>query len=192
MFHIFEKYLAERIIIAKEDLHLIQSLSVQKKVYKKEFLLKEGEVCKNIVFNCKGLLRLYKIENDGKEFILKFGLENNWMSDRESYITNKPSQFAIEAIEDSEVLIWEKEQFDFLLEEIPGFKNWMRSLNAKSQIANQKRIYTSIISNSAQKYFNFLETHPRVFNRVPLHMVAAYLGVSRETLSRIRKHVAYK
>lgn len=192
MFEIFEKYLSEHISPTNKELMLIQSLSVQKKFAKQSFILSEGEISNSMIFIVKGLLKLSKIDNSGKEHILRFANENHWINDRESYLTGEPSHFNIEAIETSTVLIWKKSQFNYLMKEVPALKKLMKTLSAKKQIASQKRIYTFISHSAEERYYHFVESYPDVFNRVPLHMLASYLGVSRETLSRIRKRMTEK
>ena len=192
MFDIFEKYLSERATLTNKEFCLIQSLSVEKKIAKREFILREGEIYRNTIFVAKGLLRLFRTDDKGNDHILRFAFENRWISDRESYLTGKPSRSNMEAIENSEVLVWKKEDFDFLLKEIPALKEFMKTLVAKSQIANQNRVYASLSHSAEEKYRQFIEKYPGLFNRVPLHMVASYLGVTRETLSRIRRHFVSK
>lgn len=192
MFDILGKYLAERIYITDKELMLIQSLSVQKKVAKQSFILREGEISDRMIFIVGGLLRLYKTDDRGNQHILRFASENQWIMDLESYLTGKPSHYNIETIELSTVLMWHKSQFHYLMEKIPSLRELMKALNVKKQIASQNRIFTFISQSVEEKYNHFIQRYPEVFNRVPLHMVASYLGVSRETLSRIRKRMTEK
>ena len=192
MFDLFEQYLSNRISLTREEFALIKSLSTEKKIAKREFILREGEVCGNATFVASGLLRLFRVDDKGNEHILRFAIENGWMSDRESYLTETPSHTNIDAIEDSGIVTWKKADFRFLLAEIPALKGFMKSLVAKNNIANQNRLYASISHSAEEKYFQFIAQHPAVFNRVPLHMVASYLGVTRETLSRIRRQSVQK
>jgi len=192
MFDIFKQYLSERASLTDKEFGLIQSLSKENKIAKREFVLREGEVSRELLFITKGLLRLFRTDVKGNEYTLRFAIENNWMSDRESYLTGNPSNSNIEAIEDSGMLTWKKEDFDFLKKEIPALQQFMKILVTMHQITNQNRIYASISHSAEEKYLRFIEEHPSIFNRVPLHMVASYLGVTRETLSRIRRHAAHK
>jgi len=188
MFAVFETYLSKQISITSSELNLIQTLCVEQKISKHRFILREGAICDKAIFIARGLVRLYRVDGEGNEHILRFAMENCWISDRESYLTGNPSNANIEAIEDSEVLAWKKEDFRFLLMQIPAFKQFMKNLVEKGQVDSQNRIYSVISTSAQEKYFQFMANHPGVFNRVPLHMVASYLGVSRETLSRIRRH----
>ena len=190
MFDVFEKYLSARAPLTEKEFDLIRSLSREKRIAKRESIVREGEIYRNAIFVTRGLLRLFRTDNEGNEYILRFAFENRWLSERESYLTGKPSQSSIEAIEYSEILVWQKEELDLLLQEIPALKEFMKTLVAKSQIANQNRVYASISHSAEEKYLQFLEKYPGLFNRVPLHMVASYLGVTRETLSRIRRQFA--
>jgi CRP-like cAMP-binding protein len=192
MFDMFKKYLSDRAKLSEEEFSLTQSLSIDKKIATREFILREGEVAGYLIFITKGFLRLFRTDKKGNAHILKFASENRWLSDRESYLTGKPSNFNIDAIEDSEVLVWKKEDFRFLLKEIPALTQLMKNLTEQSQIAHQNRVYDSISSSAEEKYLQFIAQHPSTFNRVPLHMVASYLGVTRETLSRIRKRAVSK
>lgn len=179
-------YLLKKALFTNEDLVLIKSYAVMKRVTKRDFIFKTGEICKHMIFVSKGLLRLFRVDDNGNDYIIRFASETSWMSERESYLTGQPSNYSIEAIENSEVLIWKKEDFRYLLDQIPALKVVMKSLLEKNQIATQHRVFTSMSSSAEEKYRQFIETQPGIFNRLPLHMVASYLGLSRKTLSRIR------
>jgi CRP-like cAMP-binding protein len=118
---------------------------------------------------------------------LRFGVDNWWISDQESYNQEKPSQYNIEALAASKVMIWTKAKWEELLHLLPVLKWYNEQLLARSYEASQRRIYSLISSSAEERYTEFQNTYPSVFNKVPLHMVASYLGISRETLSRIRK-----
>jgi CRP-like cAMP-binding protein len=117
---------------------------------------------------------------------MRFSPENTWAMDHESYNNQTPSRSNIEALEDSEVMIWTKAHFEQLFEAYPAFKEFSDRLKASTFDANQERILMNISYTSEEKYEAFVAMFPDILRRVPLHMVASYLGVSRETLSRIR------
>lgn len=192
MFDIFEKYISAKTTLSAGQWSLIRSVCTERKITKGQYILREGEISANTNFVTKGLLRLFRTDHKGDVYILKFAHENRWISDRESYLTGNQSTANIEAMEDSEILTWEKADFDLLLTEIPVFRLVMKALSARSQVANQNRIYFSISMSAEEKYLQFMAKQPALYNRVPLHMIASYLGVSRETLSRVRRQVAGK
>ena len=166
---------------------LMRSLSTVKKVRRKEFLLQEGEVCRYKIFIAKGLLKSYRLKDDGTELIMRFASENSWTTDHESFKIQTPSKDNIQALENTEVVLWTRENLAKLHTAIPAFKSYMERLVDSGLKASQERILRILGYSSEEKYEDFIATFPDVFRRVPLHMVASYLGVSRETLSRIRQ-----
>lgn len=118
---------------------------------------------------------------------MNFSPENYWTGDRESLMTENPSKFNIDAIEDAEILLIKKEDFEKLCIQIPKFSELVNTILQKSFVVSQSRIHSNISLSAEDKYQNFLQKFPSIANRVPQHMIASYLGISPETLSRIRK-----
>jgi CRP-like cAMP-binding protein len=187
MYEVFEKYLKENTDLTEAERQHIQSLAVHKKIRKRQFLLQEGDVSNHKYFVLSGCLRSYRVKEDGTEHILKFATENWWIGDMESYNHQTPSRMNIDALEDGEVLLWSRHNFDALLKAIPAWNAFRDNLLARSLDAGENRIFTAISFTAEEKYRHFLATYPDVAQRVPLHLIASYLGVSRETLTRIRK-----
>lgn len=187
MFEVFEKYLREWVDISDEELQIIRAASIEKKLRKHQSILHDGEVWKINCFITSGCCRLYRFGKDGTDHTLRFGIENWWISDQESYNRGTPSKNNIEALAASTVLIWTKEKWTELTDALPALKLFYEQLLARSYETSQHRIYSLISGSAEEKYVEFQQTYPGVFNKVPLHMVASYVGISRETLSRIRK-----
>lgn len=186
MFENFEKYVLEKASLTADELQQLRSLAVVRKLRKRQFVLQEGEVCRHKIFVVKGLLRAYRLADDGAEHIMRFAPENSWMIDHESYSNQTPSKYYIEAMEDSELIVWTRDSMNELFDSIPAFKLLSEQIKEKSMNDSQQRILINISYTAEEKYKAFIHSFPEVFSRVPLHMVASYLGVSRETLSRIR------
>jgi len=187
MSDVFAKYLRSHIEITDKDLELIRSAGVERNLRKWQPLLQDGETWLINCFITSGCLRIYRFGDDGREHTFRFGVDTWWVTDVESYNREKPSLFNIEALAASTVLIWTKAKWTELMLTIPVLKEFQETLMANSYEASQRRIYSLISSSAEEKYIEFQKTYPSVFNRVPLHMVASYLGVSRETVSRLRK-----
>ena len=165
---------------------------VFKKLRKRQYFLQEGDVCHSSAFVCKGLLRYYYTTNKGQEYIMQFAPENYWISDRESMTSGMPSKYNIDAIDDSEILLLKKEDFEMLRKTIPVFNDFVTETLKKNVLVLQQRIRASISLSAEEKYSNFISKYPDINNRVPLHMIASYLGVSAETLSRARSQSSKK
>jgi len=135
---------------------------------------------------------MYTVGEDGVEHIVRFAVENWWISDRESYNNGYPSKCNIDALENSKIILIDKPDFLHLLMTIPKLKSFIDNLLARSYDAIQNRIIGAISFSTEEKYQNFIERLADIFNRVPLHMIASYLGVTRETLSRVRSQSVQK
>ena len=187
MFSTFKNYLKQFIEISDQEFEMICKDGTERNIRKSQSLLHDGEVW---IYNCfivSGCFRLYRFGEDGTDHTMRFGIENWWMTDQESYNKGTPSEYNIEALAKSSVLLWKKDSWQNLIETIPSLKLFEEGLQARAYEASQHRIYSLISGSAEEKYLTFQKTYPNVFNKVPLYMVASYLGMSRETLSRIRK-----
>ncbi|SDT68919.1 cAMP-binding domain of CRP or a regulatory subunit of cAMP-dependent protein kinases [Mucilaginibacter mallensis] len=192
MFEAFEKYLTEKADLDAGEINAVRAVSIEKKLRKSQYLLQEGDVCHYSCFIVRGCLRMYTVGDDGIEHILRFAVENWWISDRESFNNGSPSRCNIDALENCEVILIEKHDFIHLLTAIPKFRTFVDRLLARSFDAVQNRIMDSITHSTEERYQNFVTRFPGIFSRVPLRMIASYLGVSRETLSRVRTQFVQK
>ena len=190
MFKILADYLQKQASLTDDEIEMVRACTVMKKLRKRQYLLQEGDVCHYNCFVASGCMRFYRVGEDGSEHIMTFGVVNWWVSDQESYNNGTPSKNNIDALAESELLLIEKKDWENLVNTIPRFRDWRDRLKARSFDAAQNRIMSHISDTSEEKYLKFLNSYPDIFNCVPLHMVASYLGVSRETLSRIRNHYA--
>jgi CRP-like cAMP-binding protein len=189
MYEVFQQYLDDKISLTEEQSARIRSAAILKKLRKKQYLLQEGDVWRYHAFITKGCLRTYAVDDKGLEHIIYFAIENWWTGDKASLLTQQPSQYNIDAVEDSEIILFSTEQFDAICKEIPVFNDLINNIIQKSLIANQQRVHTTISFTAEQKYVNFLEKYPGLANRIPQSMIASYLGITPETLSRIRKQL---
>ena len=190
MFELLHKKFSEIISINEEELNYCKTLFLPKKLRKRQFLLQDGDVCKYQAFVEKGMLRSYRIDEKGSEHILQFAFEGWWAADLSSYLTGETSVFNIEAMEDSELLLLSKPSWDTLMQHIPKFEHYFRIIIQNNLVATQKRVIQSHTETAEEKYLKFIQSYPGCVQRIPQHMIASYIGISRETLSRLRKHLA--
>jgi CRP-like cAMP-binding protein len=192
VYEIFQQYLDSRITLTDEQKEQIRSVCILKKLRKKQYLLQEGDVWKYNAFITKGCLRTYAVDEKGLEHVIGFGIENWWIGDRESLLSNQPSKLNIDVIEDSEVALFTKQNFDALCAAIPVFNEMVNAIIQKSFIANQNRILSTISNTAEEKYNHFINKYPDFAMRIPQAMIASYLGIKPETLSRVRNSAAKK
>jgi CRP-like cAMP-binding protein len=192
MYEIFFQSLKSKVPFTEEELAVVKTYLTPKKLRKKQYLLQEGDVCKFISFVEKGALRSYSIDDKGVEKIIQFALEGWTISDLYSFLTSEPATYNIDALEDSELLLISKSAHEELLEKMPKYESWIRIQITNAYIAMQRRL-TSIISLSLEeRYAAFTAAYPNIVQRVPQHMIASYMGLTPETLSRVRKKMTGK
>jgi CRP-like cAMP-binding protein len=174
------------------EIKLIKNTFVPKKITKRQYFLREGEVCKYFAFIVKGAMRQYSVDGKGVEHIVQLLIENWWAGDRESFIMLTPSKYNVDAWENSEALIFTRADLLNLWSLSPSIGEWIRKLDERHSIANQRRLNASISLSTEERYSDFVDNYPDFFQRFPLHMIASYLGVTKETLSRIRRQLVTK
>ena len=192
MYEIFFQTLSNKVPFSEKELEVIKTYLTPKKLRKKQYLLQEGDVCRFIAFVEKGALRSYLIDEKGIERIIQFALEGWTISDLYSFLTSEPATYNIYALEDSELVLISKTAHEELLKLQPKYETWIRIQITGAYIAMQRRL-TSIISLSLEeRYASFTSVYPDIIQRVPQHMVASYMGLTPETLSRVRKKMIRK
>ena len=174
--------------LTNEEKLLIQENFKFKKLRKRQYFLQEGDICQYMGFIMKGAVRMFSVDHKGHEHILRFGLENWWAGDYESYNMLTPSRYHIETLEDTEFLMVTNEQIHELSARIPAVDATIRIMDQRSAIAAQKRMHNAISLTAEERYEELAKTYPMFLQRFPQSMIASYLGISPETLSRIRKH----
>jgi CRP-like cAMP-binding protein len=174
------------------DFRVIRSAFVPKKLKKKQFFLQEGDICKYFAFIVKGAMRQYLVTDRGTEHVVHLGIENWWMGDRESWVMHKPSIYNIDAWEDTEMLLITKSDTLKLVHQFPIFDEMVRGMDEKNNIASQKRITSSLSLTAEKRYADFITCHPDFLQRFPQHVIASYLGITKDTLSRVRKQALRK
>lgn len=186
----FKRHLIEKGGLSEEEFAQVVPFIKTKKTAKNDFLLKQGDVCSHFFFVEQGLLRLYDLNEEGKESILQFGTENWLVSDRGSMYFQEPSTYYIDAVEDTFTVIINEAFVNQVVEISPNFRKHNERL-LQNHIRHLNRRISLLIGTSASvRYLDFVTMYPDIMLRVPQWMIASYLGITPESLSRVRKVLA--
>jgi len=181
------KNIARHIQLDQEESDYFLSLVQLKKIKRKEYLLKQGEICRYEHFILKGCLRTYTIDDGGLEHILMFGIEDWWVGDLFSFLTQSPATFFIDALEDTEILQISKPNLDMLYVKVPKFERFFRIMLQNAFIAQQQRINQNLAFTAEQRYLDFIKNFPRLEQRLSQKQVSSYLGITPVFLSMLRR-----
>jgi CRP-like cAMP-binding protein len=178
------------ITLTEEEKNYFVSILHIKKLRKRQYLLQEGDICRYQFFVDKGCLRTYNIDNKGIEHVVQFAVEDWWTGDMYSFIKECPARYNIDALEDSEIIYFDKPSQERLFEKVPKFERFFRILLQNAFISLQERITSGLTQTAEERYTDFVNKYPVFEQRIPQHQVASYLGITPESLSRIRKKLA--
>ncbi|MBS7564081.1 Crp/Fnr family transcriptional regulator [Mucilaginibacter sp. Bleaf8] len=178
--------------LSDDERKLVEESFKPKKLRKRQYFLQEGDVCKYMGFVIKGSSRMFSVDQRGNEHVIRLGLENWWIGDYESYKLLTPARFNIEVLEDTELLLVTNEQMQQLMDRIPAVAAMVKAMDERGAIATQQRMHAAISLTAEERYENLAKTYPMFLQRFPQNVIASYLGISAETLSRIRKNAYQK
>lgn len=187
-----QSWLAERYsFLTQEDYDLFRPFIFQRTLNRDEPLLEEGRCCREMTFVLSGAFRMFYI-SEGKEVNVSFFFENEFVIDSDSFFSQTPSRYAIRALEDTEIVSF---SYDILMDAYNRSKNWERlgRLLAETYSGTTiNRLEKLLFMDGRERYLHLMQTRPDIVNRVPLFHLASYLGMERESLSRIRNRISRK
>ncbi len=187
MFESIDRYANQCVRLTAEEQTFFHSLLQLRKVRKKTFLLRKGEICKFEAYIVKGCIRTFYIDENGFEINLQFAVEDWWVSDIASFTDQKPSGLFIQTLEECELLMIFHDQKEQLFQTYPKFERMFRLMLQRNLSVLQHRFLATVSQPAEQRYLDFMQRYPNMEQRVPQHMIASYLGISAEFLSKIRR-----
>jgi CRP-like cAMP-binding protein len=182
--------ISRHVSLTEKECEYFLSLLQSKTIKRKSFLLQEGDVCRFENFITKGCLKMYSVDKNGSEHIVMFAIEDWWVSDLYSFLSDAPTTYYIEAVEDTVISQISRADLDKLYSKIPKFERFFRIMFQKAFIAQQRRINTNLSANAEERYHTFIKELPHLVKRLPQKQIAAYLGMTPEMVSIIRRKMS--
>lgn len=185
-FDLILQNVSKHISLSEDEVSYFTSILQPKKLLRKQFLLRAGDICRHENFVNQGCLRVYTIDNKGVEHIVMFTPEGWWVSDMYSFLTQTPATYYIDALEDTELFQIDKKDLEELYNKVPEFNRLYRILLQNAFVANQQRIAQNLSFSAEQRYDHFLKKYPRLDQRISQKQIASFLGITPEFLSMLR------
>ncbi|MBE0423971.1 MAG: Crp/Fnr family transcriptional regulator [Lutibacter sp.] len=186
------KHINQHILLTEKEQDYFKSILLPVEIAKRKKLVQPSTFVKHEYFVVKGCLIGYYLDDAGKKNIIQFAIENWWIGDFDAFYNGVPSKFNIEAIEDSTLLAIHYDDLQLLFENVPKFERYFRILVTNGFISLQSRILSSLQNETTARYLEFCKAYPNIEQRVANYHIANYLGVSAESLSRVRRKLVKK
>lgn len=190
MYEAITQHVSQHISLSEEELTIFHSFLFEKKLKKRQFLIQQDNRVDVEYYVVKGCLKTYEIDNEGNEHVIQFAIEDWWVSDFKAFFKGERAHVNIECLEDCILLGIYKEDLELLYEKVPKFERFFRIKLTNAFVALQDRILSSMEKSSTQRYQDFQKTYPNIEQRVPNYLIANYIGIKPESLSRLRRRLA--
>jgi CRP-like cAMP-binding protein len=184
----FKRYVS---LSEEEEIFLLSKVKLRKYL-KGQYVLQQGDVCSFENFVLSGCLKTFHIDPNGQEHIVLFAIEDWWTGDLGSFLTQTPSSFNIQCLEPCELAQISQQDLEELYLKIPKVERFFRIIIQKAYVASQNRIVANFSMPAKERYLKFRKQYPKIDQRVPQYMIASYLGITREFLSRIRSQLIHE
>ncbi len=182
-------YINRVIELTEEEEQKICSLISYRKLLKGQYFLQQGDVCKFSGFVVSGCTKTFFVDEEGQEHIVMFSIEDWWTSDMGSYISQKPADFNVQCLENTTLIQLSYENQEEILREIPKLERFFRLIIERAFVASQKRIVRNLSMSAKDRYLHFRNVYPMIEQRIPQYLIASYLGITKEFLSKIKSQL---
>lgn len=186
------KYINKYVSLTKAETDFLVSKVIYRKYLKGHYLVHQGDVCKFTCFVISGCTKTFYRDDEGQEYIMMFSIEDWWTADMSSFINQTPADFNIQFLENTELIMFPYDVIEDLYQHIPKLERFFRQIIERAFIASQKRIVRNFSMPAKDRYINFKKQYPLIERRIPQYMVASYLGITKEFLSKIKGQLLLK
>jgi CRP-like cAMP-binding protein len=182
-------YINKYINLTAEEETILLSRIAHRHYLKDQYIVQQGDICISANFTISGTTKTFYMDPEGQEHIVMFSIEDWWTSDLGSFITQTPADFNVQCLENTELIQFTYDNLEILYTEIPKLERLFRKIVERAFVASQKRIIRNFSLTAKARYLIFKETYPKIEQRVPQYMIASYLGITKEFLSKIKSQI---
>ena len=185
-------YIAKYIQLTEEEVSILRSNITYRKYLKGQYMVQQGDICKQTSYLLKGCTKTFYMDDKGQEHIIMFAIEDWWVSDIGSFITQSPADYNVQCLENTEVIQFSYHSQEELLKKIPKFERLFRKMLERALVSSQKRIVRGFSMTAKEQYLQFRALYPSIEQRVPQYMIASYLGITKEFMSKIKSQLLHQ
>ncbi|WP_299684388.1 Crp/Fnr family transcriptional regulator [uncultured Dokdonia sp.] len=182
-------YIKKYIDLTAEEETIVLSKIIDRRYLKNQYIIQQGDICKTINFIIAGCTKMFYVDEEGQEHIIMFSVEDWWSSDLGSFITQTPADFNIQCLENTQLIQFTFDKLEGLYKEVPKLERLFRKITERAFVASQKRVVRNFSLSAKEQYLTFKNTYPKIEQRVPQYMIASYLGITKEFLSKIKSQL---
>lgn len=182
-------YINRIVDLTEEEERLLTSFISTRKLLKGQYFLQQGDVCKFSGFVISGCTKTFYVDDEGQEHVVMFSIEDWWTSDMGSYITQKPADFNVQCLENTELIQFSYENQQQMMKEIPKLERFFRIIVQRALVASQKRIVRNLSMSAKDRFLFFRKEYPKIEQRIPQYLIASYLGITKEFLSKLKSQL---
>ena len=182
-------YISRIVELSEEEEKILLSRIKTRQYLKGQYILQQGDVCSVSAFVLKGCTKTFYLDDQGQEHVIMFSVEDWWTSDLASFTSQTSSDFNVQCLENTEVVLFPYETHDKLLDEIPILERFFRKIVERALAASQKRVVRNLSMSARDRYLYFRKQYPLIEQRVPQYLIASYLGITKEFLSKIKSQL---
>ena len=182
-------YIRKYIDLTVEEETILLSKITHRNYLKDQYITQQGDVCKSVCFILSGCTKMFHIDEEGQEHIVMFSIEDWWTSDLGSFISQTPADYNVQCTENTQLIQFTYDKLEDLYAAIPKLERLFRKIVERAFVSSQKRIIRNFSLSAKERYIIFKETYPEIEQRVPQYMIASYLGITKEFLSKIKSQI---
>lgn len=182
-------YINRIITLTSEEEKLLCSYISVRNILKGQYFVQQGDICRNTGFLISGCTKTFYVDEEGQEHVVMFSIEDWWTSDMGSYISQKPADFNVQCLEKTKLIQFEHQWQEEIFESIPKMERFFRIIIERAFVASQKRIVRNMSMTAKERYLLFRKEYPQMEQRIPQYLIASYLGITKEFLSKIKSQL---